>query len=60
MNRFARAVAFVVLTFASAAHAGRMRFAWLYSTETLPQRGVEIETWIQEENVRDDESTLFW
>jgi hypothetical protein len=37
-----------------------MYFGWLYTTDTLPQRGVEIETWIQEENVRDDETTLLW
>jgi hypothetical protein len=30
------------------AHAGRSAFAWPYDTETLPKRGVEIQTWIVE------------
>lgn len=32
------------------AHAGRTAFAWPYDTEVLPRRGVEIQTWIVEEN----------
>jgi hypothetical protein len=60
MNRLARLTTLALLTYASAASAGRSYFGWLYGTETLPQRGVELEAWIQEENVRDDETTLFW
>jgi hypothetical protein len=32
------------------AHAGRSFYGWLYGTEVLPERGVELETWVQEEN----------
>jgi hypothetical protein len=61
MVRSARLVAFTAaLTVAAPAFAGRMQFGWLYDTDTLPQRGVELETWLQEENVVDDESTLWW
>jgi len=34
----------------TAADAGRTRFGWLYDTETVPQRGVELETWMLEED----------
>src|SRR4051794_39577601 len=57
MLRFAMMAALFVATSAS---AGRMRFGWLYDTDTLPQRTVEIETWIQEENVPGEQTTLFW
>jgi hypothetical protein len=61
MARAARALALaLILTGATQAHAGRTHFGWLYDTETLPQLGVELETWIQEENKVDDEATLFW
>jgi hypothetical protein len=60
MKTTVRLMTLAALTWASAAWAGRTHFGWLYGTETVPQRGVELETWIQEENVRDDESTLFW
>jgi hypothetical protein len=32
------------------AHAGRSFYGWLYGTEVLPERGVELQTWIVEEN----------
>lgn len=60
MARTARLLALAALAFASPAHAGRTHFGWLYDTETLPQRGVELETWLQEENFPGEESTLFW
>jgi hypothetical protein len=37
-----------------AAHAGRSSFAWLLGTETAPERGVELETWLIEENGKGD------
>jgi len=48
---------------ASPASAGRKDFAWLYDTEINPERNVEIETWIQEENRKGDNQvneTLIW
>lgn len=33
-----------------AAHAGRSFYGWLYGTEVTPERGVELQTWILEEN----------
>jgi hypothetical protein len=30
------------------ASAGRRRFGWPYDTETVPERGVELETWVSE------------
>jgi hypothetical protein len=46
------------------AHAGRSFYGWLYGTEVNPERGVEIQTWIQDENdkygTRDRETWLWW
>ncbi|HEU0035363.1 MAG TPA: hypothetical protein VFQ53_32360 [Kofleriaceae bacterium] len=45
------------------AHAGRSHFAWLYGAEVNPERGVEVETWILEENKKGDaktDETAFW
>jgi len=46
------------------AHAGRTFYGWLYGTEVMPERGVELETWIQEENdkygTRSEETWLSW
>jgi hypothetical protein len=33
-----------------AAHAGRNFYGWLYGTEVMPERGVELQTWIFDEN----------
>jgi hypothetical protein len=52
-----------LLASASPAHAGRKDFAWLYDTEINPERNVEVETWIQEENRKGDQQvneTLIW
>jgi hypothetical protein len=52
----------LVLT-SSHAWAGRKDFAWLYDTEINPERNVEVETWIQEENRKGDHDvneTLIW
>lgn len=43
-------IALAITFFATSAHAGRTRFGWLYDTETVPQRGVELETWMLEED----------
>jgi len=38
----------ILLLVGSSAHAARTPFGWLYGTETLPERGAEIQTWLQE------------
>jgi hypothetical protein len=35
------------------ASAGRTFYGWLYGTETLPERGAELMSWLQEENHQD-------
>jgi hypothetical protein len=46
------------------AHAGRTFYGWLYSTEVVPERGVELQTWVQDENdkysSRNKETWLAW
>lgn len=45
------------------AHAGRTHFGWLYGSEMIPERGVELENWIVEENKKGDaksDETSFW
>lgn len=46
------------------AHAGRSFYGWLYGTEVLPERGLELQTWVQEENEKYEthtkESWLAW
>jgi hypothetical protein len=32
------------------AHAGRTFYGWLYGSEVMPERGVELQSWITEEN----------
>lgn len=56
------ALAFVT-RWPSTAHAGRTQFTWLYDTETLPERGVELVQWLLEENGKGDakeNETLVW
>ncbi|HEY5950318.1 MAG TPA: hypothetical protein VIV40_32715, partial [Kofleriaceae bacterium] len=48
----------VVLTAAlvaapGSAHAGRTFYGWLYGTEVMPERGVELQSWLTEENKQD-------
>lgn len=53
----------IVLAYAAPAHAGRSHFAWMYGTDIVPERGVEIENWIGEENQKGDShsgETFFW
>jgi hypothetical protein len=54
---------FVVLLAPSTASAGRTDFGWLFGTETMPERGVELQSWVYEENGRPglpDETSLWW
>jgi len=53
----------VVAGLASTAHAGRSHFAWSYGTDIIPERGLELESWINEENQKDGSTsgeTSFW
>jgi hypothetical protein len=47
-----------------AAHAGRSSYGWLYGTEVMPERGVELQTWVFEENdkyaTHVKETSLWW
>jgi hypothetical protein len=47
---------------ARSAAAGRTHYGWLYGTEVNPERGVEVETWILQENGKDgvDETLAWW
>lgn len=63
MRRLALMVAAVLVSYVAPAHAGRTHFGWLYGSEVIPERGVEIENWIVEENKKGDEKsdeTSFW
>ncbi len=46
------------------AHAGRTFYGWLYGTEVMPERGVELQTWILEEidkyGPSNNDSWLWW
>jgi hypothetical protein len=57
------AVAAVILV-PGTARAGRSYFGWLYGTEVLPERGVELQSWILEEDNQQPnhskESDLWW
>src|ERR1041385_4547081 len=53
----------IVLAYAAPAHAGRSHFGWLYGSDIIPERGVELESWINEENQKTGEKTgetSFW
>ncbi|MBA3542664.1 MAG: hypothetical protein H0T79_23815 [Deltaproteobacteria bacterium] len=41
-------VAAILSSTLGTAHAGRSFFGWLYPTEVLPERGVELQTWVFE------------
>jgi hypothetical protein len=45
-------------------HAGRSFYGWLYGTEVMPERSVELQTWIFEENNKYashvKETSLWW
>lgn len=42
-----------VLAAPGVASAGRTQYGWLFGTEVMPERGAEVQTWIDEENGRD-------
>jgi hypothetical protein len=45
------------------AHAGSTDFGWLYGTEVMPERGIELQTWLAEENHLEDgvgRETQWW
>jgi hypothetical protein len=46
------------------ADAGRSFYGWLYGTEVIPERGVELQTWVQDESdkysTRSQETWLGW
>jgi hypothetical protein len=44
------AVLLVACLLPRTARAGRSFYGWLYGTEVMPERGVELQTWIFEEN----------
>lgn len=53
----------IVSAAASPALAGRTRFGWITDTETLPQRAVELESWVLEQDGKGDpatDQTLVW
>lgn len=55
----------IVLLLAGRAEAGRTNYGWLYGTETNAERGVEVETWMIEEDGKDAggqarENRLWW
>jgi hypothetical protein len=57
-------VLLAVLLSATPAWAGRTHYGWLYGTEINPERGVELETWMGEEDGKGDAGTqetfLWW
>jgi len=54
----------VVCCLPRTASAGRSFYGWLYDTEVLPERGVELQTWILESNDKygshAKESSIWW
>jgi hypothetical protein len=67
MRRFSWGSALLALAVALAprsAWAARSSFGWLFDVETNPERGVEMETWMLEEDGRGDpavdETSLWW
>lgn len=55
---------FATMALAAPASAGRTHYAWINGTEVVPERGVELETWVQDlDNVGElerDETALSW
>jgi hypothetical protein len=58
------AVVFLAWVLPRTAHAGRTFYGWLYDTEVVPERGVELQTWVQDEtdkySARNQETWLAW
>jgi hypothetical protein len=53
-------VALGLLSAPGTAHAGRTFYGWLYGTEVVPERGVEITNTIDEENDRGGDAHIHW
>ena len=64
MVRTALAFLIAACVLPRAAHAGRSFYGWLYGTDVLPERGVELQSWVQEENEKyekhNEESWVAW
>jgi hypothetical protein len=64
MPKLRPAVALTVMCLgASPAHAGRSSFGWLLGTEVTPERGVELQTWMFEQNGKPGnvkQASLWW
>jgi hypothetical protein len=45
----------VLVAAPGSAHAGRTFYGWLYGSEVMPERGVELQSWITEKNFGDDD-----
>ena len=62
--RTALAFLLVACVLPRSAHAGRSIYGWLYGSEVLPERGVELQSWIWDENdkygQRNRETWLLW
>jgi hypothetical protein len=62
--RTALAVLVVACLWPRTVHAGRSFYGWLYGTEVMPERGVELQTWILEEDSKyatnDQTSSIWW
>ncbi len=55
----------MAMAMSGTAHAGRGDYGWLYSTEVLPERSVELQQWVWEEDDKDGpahtkETKLWW
>jgi hypothetical protein len=57
-------VAMLAVCWPDEAQAGRSHFGWLYGSEIIAESGVELETWIVEENkkgeFKKDETSFWW
>jgi len=51
----------VLVAAPGSAHAGRTFYGWLYGSEVMPERGVELQSWITEKNFenRKEDNWLF-
>jgi hypothetical protein len=51
----------VLVAAPGSAHAGRTFYGWLYGSEVMPERGVELQSWLTETNFegRSEDSWLF-
>jgi hypothetical protein len=62
--RIALALSLAACLLPQTAHAGRSFFGWLYGTEVMPERGVELQTWISEESGKygnlDKQTSIWW